>query len=268
MYLPGIHLTNLGTNIGLPLCEDKTIGRCLPSLYNITAKGNLSDNRCLYDRQSFCNNISFYPEAVSSTLLKNRFSLIKSLIIDIIDKLPKMRIQTDLKWIEQMGVQKERENFRFRSFLKQMDMTKEEIDDIVHEITALITTKIDCTQCANCCKQIEPVLSEDDILRFSKGLGLPSQEFKEQYLKTDVYDPSNYLFIKQPCPFLKDNLCTNYEYRPAECQSFPHLQKDGFIFRLWGIIENYEICPIVFNVYEWLKAELWEQDNLEEFNCY
>jgi hypothetical protein len=31
------------------------------------------------------------------------------------------------------------------------------------------------------------------------------------------------------------------------------LNKDEFVFRLMGVIGNYEICPIVFNVYEMLK---------------
>jgi hypothetical protein len=26
---------------------------------------------------------------------------------------------------------------------------------------------------------------------------------------------------------------------------------------LIGVVENYDVCPIVFNVYEQLKAELW-----------
>ena len=38
---------------------------------------------------------------------------------------------------------------------------------------------------------------------------------------------------------------------------FPHLHKEEFIFRLWGVVENCPICPIVFNVYEQLKDELW-----------
>ena len=27
-----------------------------------------------------------------------------------------------------------------------------------------------------------------------------------------------------------------------------------------GVIQNYSICPIVFNVYEQLKKELWHRD--------
>jgi hypothetical protein len=31
-------------------------------------------------------------------------------------------------------------------------------------------------------------------------------------------------------------------------------------FRLWGVIENCSICPIVYNVYEYLKDELRHND--------
>jgi len=33
--------------------------------------------------------------------------------------------------------------------------------------------------------------------------------------------------------------------------------KEDFVFRLIGVVGNYDVCPIVFNVYEQLKAELW-----------
>lgn len=31
------------------------------------------------------------------------------------------------------------------------------------------------------------------------------------------------------------------------------------------VIENYSICPIVFNVYEYLKDEIWYNNNLNNF---
>ena len=47
-----------------------------------------------------------------------------------------------------------------------------------------------------------------------------------------------------------------YAHRPKDCHSYPHLHKKEFVFRLWGVVENCSICPIVFNVYEQLKDEL------------
>ena len=65
------------------------------------------------------------------------------------------------------------------------------------------------------------------------------------------------IFNQLPCPFLKNKICLNYDHRPKDCKSYPHMHKDEIITRLWGIIDNYSICPIVFNVYEQMKFKLW-----------
>jgi Fe-S-cluster containining protein len=85
----------------------------------------------------------------------------------------------------------------------------------------------------------------------------------EKYLEAHE-EPGKFIFKKPPCPFLADNLCSNYEFRPKDCKSFPHLQKKDFVFRLWSVVENCSICPIVFNVYEYLKDRLWRDDYSEE----
>jgi hypothetical protein len=37
------------------------------------------------------------------------------------------------------------------------------------------------------------------------------------------------------------------------------LEEDQFITKTYGALRNYEICPIVFNVFEALKVELdWD----------
>ena len=46
-----------------------------------------------------------------------------------------------------------------------------------------------------------------------------------------------------------------YEVRPEDCRSYPHIWKNGFATRLMGVLNNYSICSIVFNVYEQLKSE-------------
>ena len=40
-------------------------------------------------------------------------------------------------------------------------------------------------------------------------------------------------------------------------------EEGNFVFRLWGVVENCSICPIVFNVYEQLKGELWHSGDDE-----
>jgi uncharacterized protein len=63
-------------------------------------------------------------------------------------------------------------------------------------------------------------------------------------------------FKNSPCPFLENKKCTVYNQRPTDCKSYPHLQKKNFTTRLLGVMDNYSICPIVFNVFEDLKQAL------------
>ena len=127
-----------------------------------------------------------------------------------------------------------------------------------------ISAQIDCTKCANCCKIVHPILDDKDISNFAFGLKMKIQEFEDKYITKDKDIEEGKVFNKLPCPFLKDKLCANYDHRPKACISFPHLHKEGFAFRLLGVIDNYGICPIVFNVYEQLKLELWHHDD-EDF---
>jgi Fe-S-cluster containining protein len=176
-------------------------------------------------------------------------------------------METDLNKIKKLSKKKEDENWEFRSFLKRCDIPSEEIDSIVHRLYKRISSEIDCKTCANCCKEVQPVLDFGDIEKFSKGLGISISQFENQYLIKDS-ESENYTFNKKPCPFLKDNLCSYYAYRPKDCRSYPHLHKPYFIFRLINVIGNYSICPIVFNVYEHLKNEIQHYDNLDEFDDF
>ena len=88
----------------------------------------------------------------------------------------------------------------------------------------------------------------------SKGLVISPSKSERQYLVEygDEFS-DDLIFNSLPCPFLNNNLCACYDFRSEACRSFPHLNKDEIVFRLMGVIGNYEICPIVFNVYEMLK---------------
>jgi len=167
-----------------------------------------------------------------------------------------MKLITDLNKIKKLSEQNNRENWNFRAFLKGDDAAIEEIDSIVYELYERISSEIDCTICANCCKKVQPVLDQEDIIKCCEGIGVSVSQFKKKYLKFDK-EEKNFVFKEKPCPFLKNNLCSIYSHRPKDCKSFPHLHKKEFVFRLWGVVENCSICPIVFNVYEQLKGERW-----------
>ena len=160
-------------------------------------------------------------------------------------------IETDLYKIETLAKLREDENWRFRSFLKGKNGHK--VDVIVHRLNEEISAKIDCTKCGNCCTKLSPCITKNDLHNLSEALKIPSSEVVEKYTET-IEDE---LSLKQlPCAFFADKKCTLYQYRPETCHSYPHLHKKDFTSRLISVLSNYEICPIVFNVYERLKDEM------------
>ena len=175
-------------------------------------------------------------------------------------------MKTGLKEIARIAKSKENENWKFRSFLKGFDIEIEELDSIVHELFDYVSSEIDCTKCANCCKEVSPLLKENDIKKLSENIGMSIAEFKKQFLKKT--DEGDCTFSRLPCPFLENNICTQYKSRPKDCRSYPHLHKEDFVFRLIGVIDNYSICPIVFNVYELLKERIWKDSMLNDFEDF
>jgi len=166
------------------------------------------------------------------------------------------KLITDLEQIKKLSKKKADENWEFRAYLKWIPFTFEKLDSIVHPIYERVNAQIDCTQCGNCCRTTTSNLSEHDIKRAAKGLGISPERFIEQYL---TQEENEWELPTVPCPFLSDNLCTIYEYRFECCRSFPHLHKKAFSTRTIAVIDNCEICPIVFNVWELLKGELWRR---------
>jgi hypothetical protein len=43
------------------------------------------------------------------------------------------------------------------------------------------------------------------------------------------------LCASAPCPFLKDKRCAVYEHRPANCRSYPYLDRPEFTARPLGM---------------------------------
>lgn len=172
-----------------------------------------------------------------------------------------MYIEKDLEKIKLLARKRMNENLKFRSYMKWVDMESSEIDSVVHRIYNEVTEQIDCTECANCCNTSTPSLDDKDINIFVRSLEIKEEEFRDKYLKEAEADGNKkiYQFNSLPCPFLKNNLCTNYDNRPKDCQSFPHLHKIDFNSRLSLVIDNLDICPIVFNVFEELKVMFWRK---------
>ncbi len=168
-----------------------------------------------------------------------------------------MNITTDLKTIKRLGKLRQAENDDFRMYVRELPYSIKTIDQAVAKAYGHISAKIDCTQCANCCRKLNPTLTQADAKRLARHLSLPLSAFIARYLKTLKQDKKKILiFQKRPCPFLKKGCCTVYEVRPRDCRSYPHLHRRGFVYRVRQAVENYDLCPIVFNTYEALKDTL------------
>lgn len=159
--------------------------------------------------------------------------------------------------IRKLAQAREDENFDFRAFLKRMSrISSERLDELVTAITTKVWAGIDCSACANCCKEVRPALSEKEVQRLAGRLGLTPDDFIQKYLEaSEQSDPDDppWRMRGRPCPFLDENRCSVYEDRPKQCQGYPYLYKSGFVFRTLGMLERAFTCPIVYEVMEAMK---------------
>jgi uncharacterized protein len=76
--------------------------------------------------------------------------------------------------------------------------------------------------CTNCCTQKGFVyLTEADLTRIAKFLGMPAADFERRY----IYRTARQLRLRVPrqvqCHFLRDGGCSIHPVKPAQCRIFP-----------------------------------------------
>jgi hypothetical protein len=139
----------------------------------------------------------------------------------------------------------------YKNFLRRADKNK-----VLRQLPGLheeAFSKIDCLQCANCCKNYSPRFKTPDIKRISRRLKLRESEFIEKYLVVD--EDGDFVVNSRPCPFLgSDNYCSIYEIRPSDCVRFPYTDEDVFLKRQELTLKNSTFCPITYFVLEKLLA--------------
>jgi Fe-S-cluster containining protein len=141
----------------------------------------------------------------------------------------------------------------FRQFLQRADKNKvlKQLPDLHEEAFE----KIDCLQCAACCKNYSPRFKTPDIKRISKHLVMKESQFIETYLRVD--EEGDYVVKSSPCPFLgADNFCSIYEVRPSDCQRFPYTDEDVILKRQPLTLKNSTFCPITYYVLDRLMQQL------------
>ncbi len=152
--------------------------------------------------------------------------------------------------------QKARNNKRsFRRFLTKLE------NDPPKRLKSLTATleketwkEVDCLTCANCCKTMTPTFTPADLKRISAHFGQTVEEFQKQWLYKERKKDGDWLNKKQPCQFLnlKDNKCSIYAIRPADCAGFPHLTKK-FSEYVHVHKQNIEYCPATYKLVEKMK---------------
>lgn len=141
----------------------------------------------------------------------------------------------------------------FKQFLAKADKNK-----VLKALPALheeAFEKIDCLQCAACCKNYSPRFKTPDVKRISKHLGQKESDFITTFLKVD--EEGDFVVKTTPCPFLgADNACSIYDVRPSDCARFPYTDEDVIIKRQSLTLKNASFCPITFYVLEKLERQL------------
>lgn len=142
---------------------------------------------------------------------------------------------------------------QYKGFLERADKNK-----VLKQLPQLheeAFEKVDCLQCAACCKNYSPRFKTPDVKRISKRLGMKESVFIETYLRVD--EEGDFVVKTAPCPFLgADNFCSIYEDRPSDCARFPYTDEDVIIKRQKLTLKNASFCPITYYVLDKLMEKL------------
>jgi uncharacterized protein len=164
-------------------------------------------------------------------------------------KLPEMSDH----WSEYLEQLPEKARSKKRDFkqaaLKLRAMKGRQADALVSQLHGKAFEKINCLECANCCKSLGPRLLRSDIDRLAACLKMKTAAFELAYLRRD--EDGDMVFHSMPCPFLMpDNHCMVYDHRPRACREYPHTDQRNIRSILSLCVKNTETCPAVFQIFD------------------
>lgn len=142
----------------------------------------------------------------------------------------------------------EEENWAFRAFLKATE--PDDLDRVVNEWHKTLFAEMDCRSCQNCCNSMTPALTKNDVVRIARVCGVTFDDFRDKYLKEDG---GEWIVNGKSCPFLTNDGCSIYDYRPKACREYPYTNKKETSSRLMSLVANCAVCPVVFEIFEKLK---------------
>jgi hypothetical protein len=170
---------------------------------------------------------------------------------------------TDIATIERLAKERESENRNLRK--KLLTIPLKQVDELFIPLAKEAEQAIDCTTCGNCCKKLEPEISEEEVERLAALASSGPAHFKQTQLGLEP-DTGIQFMKARPCCFLSGTKCSIYTNRPASCKDYPHLHHPKIKFRMKKILDQYGVCPIVFNSIEALKEKIqaMEQATINE----
>ncbi len=157
---------------------------------------------------------------------------------------------TEINKLLDLARQKRKEN---QKFIKRLKTRKpKDLDTVTRNLHEKAFERINCLDCANCCKSLGPRIVQKDIGRISKFLNLKPDDFIGRYLRMD--EDGDFVFNSLPCPFLgADNYCSVYDVRPKACAEYPHTDRRKIHQILDVTFRNTLTCPAVYEIVEGLK---------------
>jgi uncharacterized protein len=142
----------------------------------------------------------------------------------------------------------------FGQLIRQLKKKKpKDLDDRMHNLHEEAFQKIDCLECANCCKTTGPLFTDKDTERLAKHLRMKPSQFESTYLQID--EEGDRVLKSLPCPFLgSDNYCSVYEHRPKACREYPHTDRRKQ-YQILNLTEkNAAVCPAVYDILKGLES--------------
>lgn len=148
---------------------------------------------------------------------------------------------------------KERENLRFRTYLKgHADET--ELDKQFAELHRELFDQYDCSRCRNCCKAYHAELRNEEVVTASEYLQVDQEQFVSDYLEWKEPE-QKYISKNKPCDFLQtDDRCMLDGCKPSSCEQYPYTNQPERIYSLYGVLEEVGVCPVVYEIWERLKV--------------
>jgi len=142
----------------------------------------------------------------------------------------------------------------FGQLIRQLKKKKpKDLGDRMHNLHEEAFRKIDCLECANCCKTTGPLFTDKDTERLAKHLRMKPSQFESTYLQID--EEGDRVLKSLPCPFLgSDNYCSVYEHRPKACREYPHTDRRKQ-YQILNLTEkNAAVCPAVYDILKGLES--------------